>query len=136
MQLGSCITVAVAVAQAGSCSSDLTPSLETSICCGCGPKKQKKKKFLLKSGGDLGTWALESQTKAKGKTLWRGSLGVPQPGLLRVESTISGCTKQPTTCKRLHIQTAQLQTIGLDRSYKICLFLAAPEVCGNSWVRD
>ena len=36
--------VAVAVAWAGSCSSDLTPSLGTSICCQCGPKKKKKKK--------------------------------------------------------------------------------------------
>ena len=34
---GSCIAVAVA----GSCSSDLTPSLGISICCKCGPKKQK-----------------------------------------------------------------------------------------------
>ena len=34
----------VAVAVAGSRSSDTTPSLGTSICCGCGPKKPKKKK--------------------------------------------------------------------------------------------
>ena len=53
MQLGSGITVAVAMvvavamAVAGSCSSDLTPSLGTSICFKCGPKKQKKKKVLL-----------------------------------------------------------------------------------------
>ena len=33
--------IAVTVAQAGSCSSDSTPSLGTSICCGCGPKKTK-----------------------------------------------------------------------------------------------
>ena len=31
------------VAVAGSCSSSSTPSLGTSICCGCSPKKQKKK---------------------------------------------------------------------------------------------
>ena len=31
--------VAMAVVQAGSCSSYLTPSLGNSICCGCGPKK-------------------------------------------------------------------------------------------------
>ena len=30
--------IAVAVAQAGSCSSDLTPSLGTFTCCMCGPK--------------------------------------------------------------------------------------------------
>ena len=33
--------VAVAVVQAGSCSSDLTPSLGTSKCCRCDPKKAK-----------------------------------------------------------------------------------------------
>ena len=36
--------VAVAVGQAGSCSSNLIPSLGTSISCGCSPKKTKKKK--------------------------------------------------------------------------------------------
>ena len=40
MQLGS--GVDVAVAQAGSCSSNLTPSLGTSICLRCGHKKKKK----------------------------------------------------------------------------------------------
>ena len=40
--LGSCI--AVAVAKASSYSSDWTLSLGTSICRGCGPKKQKKQK--------------------------------------------------------------------------------------------
>ena len=38
MQLRSCIAVAVA----GSCSSNSTPSLGISMCHGCGPKKQKK----------------------------------------------------------------------------------------------
>ena len=42
-QLGSC--TAVAAAQAGSCSSDLAPSLGTSICHGCGPKIKNKKKL-------------------------------------------------------------------------------------------
>ena len=41
MWLRSHITVAVTVA--GSCSSDLTPSLGISICCRCNPKKQKTK---------------------------------------------------------------------------------------------
>ena len=40
MQLRSCI--AVPVAQASSCSPDSTPSLGTSICRTCGPKKQNK----------------------------------------------------------------------------------------------
>ena len=36
--------VTVAVVQAGSCSFDSTPSLGTSICHRCGPKKKKKKR--------------------------------------------------------------------------------------------
>ena len=36
--------VAVAVAEASGYSSDSTPSLGTSICSGCGPRKTKKKK--------------------------------------------------------------------------------------------
>ena len=47
MRLGSCI--AVAVVYAGSCSSDSIPSLGTSTCCTCGPKKQKKKEKRKKS---------------------------------------------------------------------------------------
>ena len=45
MRLGS--GVAVAVAQASSCSSSLTPSLGTSICCTCASKKQKKEIFFF-----------------------------------------------------------------------------------------
>ena len=37
------ICIDVAVAQARSFSSDLTPSLGTSICCGYGPKKEINK---------------------------------------------------------------------------------------------
>ena len=37
-------SVAVAVAEAGSCSSYSTPSLGTSMCLRCGPKTKKKKK--------------------------------------------------------------------------------------------
>ena len=36
--------IAVAVVEASSCSSDLTPSRQTSMCCRSGPKKQKEKK--------------------------------------------------------------------------------------------
>ena len=36
--------IAVAVAQASGYSSDLTPSLGTSVCRGCSPKEQEKKK--------------------------------------------------------------------------------------------
>ena len=38
---------AVAGAQAGSCSSDLTPSLGISICCQCGPEKQQQQQKNL-----------------------------------------------------------------------------------------
>ena len=37
--------VAVAVVLVGGCFSDSTPSLGTSICCGCSPKKTKEKKL-------------------------------------------------------------------------------------------
>ena len=44
MWLGSCIAVAVTVAKAGSCGSDLPPSLGISMCHRYGLKKTKKKK--------------------------------------------------------------------------------------------
>ena len=47
MQLGSCVTVAVAVAEASSWSSDSTPGLGTSICCRGGPKKKKDGKHYF-----------------------------------------------------------------------------------------
>ena len=46
MQLRS--PVALVMAVPGRCSSDLTPSLGTSICLQCDPKKQKKKKKVRK----------------------------------------------------------------------------------------
>ena len=48
--------VAVAVAMDGSCSSDSTPSLGTSICHGCSLKKQKKKrkKKIVLKGAESG----------------------------------------------------------------------------------
>ena len=44
LKLGSCVTVSAA--QAGSYSPDSTPSLGTSICCRCGPKKKKKRALV------------------------------------------------------------------------------------------
>ena len=41
--------IAVTVVQVGSNSSDQTPSLETSICHGCGSKKTKDKKYVSKN---------------------------------------------------------------------------------------
>ena len=45
MHLGSCVTVAVAVASTSS--SNMTPSRGTSICHTCGPKGKKKKKKVI-----------------------------------------------------------------------------------------
>ena len=61
-QLGSC--VAMAVAWASSCSSNLTPSLGTSICHRCSPKKQTNKQTKsqnTRAGWNL--WVLCSQFK-------------------------------------------------------------------------
>ena len=38
---------------AGRCSSDLTPRLGTSICCGCGPKKHTHTKKKKQSKADI-----------------------------------------------------------------------------------
>lgn len=63
MRLGS--HVAVAAAQASSCSSDSTPCLGTSICRKCGPKKQEKKIMrlddLIQQNFQLGTCILQIQ---------------------------------------------------------------------------
>ena len=48
MQLGSGVAVAVAEAQAGSCRSDWTPNMGTSISRGAALKKRKKKPTILK----------------------------------------------------------------------------------------
>ena len=53
--------MAVAVVQAGSCSSNATPSLGTSICLRCGPKKTKQtnKHPFLKGIRESGFFNLE-----------------------------------------------------------------------------
>ena len=73
-QLGSGIAVAVA----GSCSSDLTPSLRTSICHECGPKKEKKKKdspfsepSYTTGGNGGGTSTMENSIEGPQKTKYR-----------------------------------------------------------------
>ena len=66
MQLGS--HVAVDVVQAGSCSSNSTPSLETSICRECGPKEKKKNLNLSKRMNWPFQWIL------KGKKRYKNSL--------------------------------------------------------------
>ena len=56
--LGSCVTMAVV--WAGGCSSDLTPSLGSSICHRCGPKNQTKTKQ-------------KNQTNSRGRSSHSGS---------------------------------------------------------------
>jgi len=46
---GSDLVVAVVVVEAGSYSSDLTPSQRASMCCGCSPKKKTSKKKKMGS---------------------------------------------------------------------------------------
>ena len=47
----------VAVAQASGYSSDWTPSLETSTCRGCGPKKTKTKAFTSPQKSNVPFWS-------------------------------------------------------------------------------
>ena len=60
--------MAVTVAEAGSCSSDWTPSLGMSTCRGCGPRKGKKTKETKKKqncdvgGGGGGGWKEATET--------------------------------------------------------------------------
>ena len=78
MWLESHIAVAVAVAVAGSCNSDLTPSLGTSICYGCGPKKQKKTK----------------KQKTKNKKTLSLKLGLIPAGLVKINTLfLDSCEK-------------------------------------------
>ena len=61
MQLGS----HVAVVEAGSCTSDATPSLGTSMCRGCGRKKIKKKTTTVNTQIP-GIWRDKFQGDARG----------------------------------------------------------------------
>ena len=56
------VAVAVAVAQTSSCCSNLTPSLGTSVCQGCGPKKIKNKQKESSKGLNK-----DANINAKGK---------------------------------------------------------------------
>ena len=81
MQLRS--RVAVAVVQAGSCSSDSTPSLGTSICCRCGPKKAKSKSkmcFSRKVADNQSPW---KQGFASSPAIQERDLSVPELCILQ-----------------------------------------------------
>ena len=76
--------VPVAVAQAGSCSSDLTPRLGTSICLRCSPKRQTNKQTKRQTNKNwqhhvLGqdVEQLELSDMAGGMARWYGHLGKP-----------------------------------------------------------
>ena len=69
--------VAMAVAQARSCSSNATPSLGTSICHRCSPKKQNKNKQKK----------TKNKTKNKQKTKIRSYMKSPQLTQLILYST-------------------------------------------------
>ena len=65
--------MAVAVVQAGSCSSDSTSSLGTSIRCRCGPKKTKKQKELdCRVWGASEAWVQSvAQHRVKELAVWQ-----------------------------------------------------------------
>ena len=86
MRLGSGVAVAVAMVQAGSCSSDETTSLGTSMCHGCGPKRTKKTEKGRRGGGGGEKEAAESawlSRRQQGPGLLPGVLlPIPVPTLL------------------------------------------------------
>ena len=74
--------IVVAVAYAGSCSSDSTPSLGTSICWGCSPKKKQE---IIKVGTNWSrvvnkknSWERDMRTKQK-----EHQVGSQEPWVLR-----------------------------------------------------
>ena len=71
--LGSCISVAVV--EDSSCSSDLTPSLGTSICCKCGPKKKINVVPIAVECVWIGAGKnMNSRNKLNYKDLWQDSV--------------------------------------------------------------
>ena len=62
------IWLAVAVAEAGNCSSNSTPSLGTSICRGCSPKKRESKKASKQEKSAYGVSEKHDLMKTEGTT--------------------------------------------------------------------
>ena len=94
-RLGSCVAVAVAI---DNCSSDWTPRLGTTICCGCGPKKTKppsKKNPVLIARQPMcprGTpaTALQALLSGAGRPLHLGARdGLCPPARSRIPTTAS-----------------------------------------------
>ena len=75
--LGSGLAVAVAMAVAGSCSSDSTHCLGTSICHTCSPKKKKKRQINLKKKNfywEFLLWLVGEGPNAVSVRMWVQSL--------------------------------------------------------------
>ena len=72
----------MAVAVAGSCRSSWTPSLGTSICHGCGPKKKTKKNFFLKKKGEAAVGLVLISLSLEGE--------LHRPGTQPPEERVSG----------------------------------------------
>ena len=78
MRLGSCIVVAVV--QAGCFSSNSTPSLGTSICCRCGPKKTHKiLSWFLKAACPAHCQSREVLVRVVGGGWWEGLAALLKP---------------------------------------------------------
>ena len=109
MQLGS--SIAVAVAKAGSCCSDSTPSLRMSKCCRCSPKKTTKPPqhlaFLNEALDHLVTLGPHSQQSITG---WSGhplTLSLTQSPPLPIASHRAGFALSPARSLQVWDDVAQ-----------------------------
>ena len=115
MQLGSRIAVAVAVA--GSHSSDLTPSLGTSICHGCSPKKQKTKTPKTKTNTQMTaiSWGLPIQINS--------DVGIPVnycKECVLISGCVRVCARQITSLISLVITPPRSENPALTTQFEIC----------------
>ena len=89
--------------QASSYSSDLTPSLGTSICRGCGPKKTKKK-VHVEGLTWKGRWIIYSEVRGKKGTVEEGSTrgGAQHIGILSLLHGLNNPAKLSILCLHFH----------------------------------
>ena len=104
--------VAVAVAYASSYSSDLTPSLGTSICCGCCPPPPKKKVIISKAYVQI------KENKTLSHLQWRTfATKVSSP---LAERTVN--IRRPTAhLWLLHLKSLTFKSVGPGRDWCSCL---------------
>ena len=95
-----------AVALAGSYSSNLTPSLRTSICCLCGPKKQTTLKKKNKK--------LERQTKPAERqcSMCRRALGLSQIAWIQFPALLLATSVPQSSCRKMGIMIMALSYRG------------------------